>query len=151
VDYKTTERVKQIAEELFGDILEVRIKGIWWWTLGMTWDFIKLRGLENLMTDMMLYPDQVHRLMACLRDSTLFKLDFLEENGLLSLNTGGSYVGSGGFGWTGQLPGESNPPAMVSLKDMWGFCESQETVGVSPEMFGEFVMPYQLPVMERSD
>ena len=32
---------------------------------------------------------------------------------------------------------------------MWGFCESQETVGVSPEMVGEFVVPYQKPIMER--
>ena len=32
---------------------------------------------------------------------------------------------------------------------MWGFGESQETVGVSPEMFAEFVLPYQLPILER--
>jgi hypothetical protein len=32
---------------------------------------------------------------------------------------------------------------------MWGFAESQETVGVSPEMFAEFVFPYQQPLLER--
>ena len=32
---------------------------------------------------------------------------------------------------------------------MWGFAESQETVGVSPHMFAEFVFPYQLPILER--
>lgn len=32
---------------------------------------------------------------------------------------------------------------------MWGFAESQETVGVSTEMFEEFVFPYQLPILER--
>ena len=32
---------------------------------------------------------------------------------------------------------------------MWGFAESQETVGVSPAMFAEFVLPYQLPILER--
>jgi hypothetical protein len=32
---------------------------------------------------------------------------------------------------------------------MWGFGESQETVGVSAAMFAEFVFPYQLPVLER--
>jgi len=149
VDYEATEKVKNLAEDLFGDILSVRVKGIWWWTLGMTWDFIKLRGLENLMTDMMLYPDQVHRMMAFLRDATLHKLNFLEEHGLLSLNNRGTYVGSGGFGWTGQLPGGGNSPERVGTEHMWGFCESQETVGVSPEMFGEFVLPYQLPIMER--
>jgi hypothetical protein len=32
---------------------------------------------------------------------------------------------------------------------MWGFAESQETVGVSPAMFEEFIFPYQVPIMER--
>jgi len=32
---------------------------------------------------------------------------------------------------------------------LWGFSESQETVSVSPEMFAEFVFPYQLPILER--
>jgi hypothetical protein len=32
---------------------------------------------------------------------------------------------------------------------MWGFAESQETVGVSPGMFAEFVFPYQLAILER--
>ena len=32
---------------------------------------------------------------------------------------------------------------------MWGFAESQETVGISPRMFEEFVFPYQLPLLER--
>ena len=32
---------------------------------------------------------------------------------------------------------------------MWGFAGSQETVGVSPQMFAEFVFPYQLRILER--
>jgi hypothetical protein len=32
---------------------------------------------------------------------------------------------------------------------MWGFAESQETVGVGPEMFAEFIYPYQRPILER--
>ena len=32
---------------------------------------------------------------------------------------------------------------------MWGFCESQETVGVSPKLFEEFVFAYQLPLLDR--
>jgi hypothetical protein len=149
VDYKTTEKVLGLAHDLFDGILEVRLKGVWWWTMGMTWDFIKLRGLENLMIDLMIYPDYVHKMMAFLRDATLHKLDFLEDNGLLGINTEGSYVGSGGFGWTNRLPQAGFNSSKVRTKDMWGFCESQETVGVSPEMVGEFIVPYQKPIMER--
>ena len=149
VDYVNTEKVLNLARELFHGILEVRLRGIWWWTLGMTWDFIKLRGLENLMLDMMLYPDEVHRLMDFLKNAVMDKLDFLEQNGLLAMNTEGAYVGSGGFGWTSQLPAADRDDRKVRTADMWGFCESQETVGVSPEMVAEFILPYQVPIMER--
>jgi hypothetical protein len=115
----------------------------------MTMDFIHLRGLENLMIDMMVCPDEVHRMMAFLRDAKLHMLDFLEKNNLLALNTGGTYVGSGGFGWTTELPQPDFNPRHVRTADMWGFAESQETVGISPEMFEEFIFPYQLPIMER--
>jgi hypothetical protein len=148
VDYETTRKIVDIAEEILGDILTVRLRGIWWWTLGMTWDFIRLRGLNNLMLDMYDHPDWVHKTMNFLRDGTLEKLEYLEKNGLLALNMEGSYVGSGGFGWTTQLPQENFDPLQVRTIDMWGFAESQETVGVSPEMFAEFIFPYQRPVLE---
>jgi len=149
VDYRKTNRIVKVANEILGDILEVRLRGLWWWTLGMTMDFIHLRGMETMMMDMMLNPDEVHRMMAYLRDSKLHMLDFLEKNKLLALNTGGTYVGSGGFGWTSQLPQPDFNPPHVRTADMWGFTESQETVGISPEMFEEFIFPYQLPIMER--
>lgn len=148
VNEQNTLAIKNMAEELFGDILSVRLRGIWWWSLGMTWDYIKLRGLENLMLDMMLEPDWVHRMMDFLTQSVHSRLNYLETNHLLSLNTGGTYVGSGGFGWTKELP-ENLLQEQITTKDMWGFCESQETVGISPEMFAEFILPYQLTIMER--
>ncbi|MFH1614308.1 MAG: hypothetical protein ABIG61_04390 [Planctomycetota bacterium] len=77
------------------------------------------------------------------------KLDFLEKNGLLSLNNDGNYVGSGGFGWTDELPAKGFDEKRVRCSDMWGFAESQETVGVPTDMFEEFVFQYQLPLLER--
>jgi len=72
----------------------------------------------------------------------------LEEQGLLSLNTGGAYVGSGGFGYTNQLPCAARP-GPAAIREMWGFCESQETSGVSPDMYAEFIFPYHMRVLER--
>jgi len=147
VDYQLTESVRKLAHEIFGDLLQVRIKSMWWWTLGLTWPLINLRGLEPYMTDFYIYPDELHRLMSILRDGHLAKIDFLEGNHLLPDNTD-MYVGSGGFGYTRQLPNVDNQ-GPTRAKDMWGFCESQETVGVSPELFAEFVLPYQMPILER--
>jgi hypothetical protein len=149
VDAGRSAAVLALAEEILGDLLTVRRRTIWWWTMGLTWEFINLRGLENLMVDMYDRPDGVHALMAFLRDGTAHMVDFLEREGLLALNTAGTYVGSGGFGWTSQLPAPGFDPAHVRTVDMWGFAESQETVGVSPAMFAEFIYPYQRPLLER--
>ena len=148
VDHEATERVLALAHDTLGDLLKVRLKNPWWWTLGMTWTLIDLRGLQQMMLDMLDHPDELHRLMAFLRDGHLARLDFLQQNGLLSLNTDGAYVGSGGFGWTHELP-QPDFNGHVRTCDMWGFAESQETVGVSPDMFAEFVFPYQVPILER--
>ncbi|HEY3288921.1 MAG TPA: hypothetical protein VGK87_02220, partial [Anaerolineae bacterium] len=137
VDEEATQRVMSLAQETFGDLLTVRLKTAWWWTMGMTWTLVNLRGLSQMMYDMVDYPDQLHQLMAILRDGHLAKLDWLEQRGLLSLNNDGTYVGSGGFGWTKELP-QADFDGHVRPIDMWGFAESQETVGVSAAMFAEF-------------
>ena len=86
--------------------------------------------------------------MSILLKGHMHKLDFLEKNGLLSTNTD-SYIGSGGFGYTAELPADAPDGKNVRLADMWGFSESQETVGISPDLFKEFIFPYQLPLLER--
>jgi len=149
VDPERTRQLQEIASDVFGDVLEVRLAGVWWWSHGMTSDLILLRGFERVLLDMYDNPDGLHRLMAFLRDENLAKLDFLQENGLLSLNNGGDFVGTGGYGWSRQLPVPDFDGRRVRTCDMWGFCESQETVGVSPKLFEEFVFAYQLPILER--
>ena len=147
-DRSATQRLLSLADETFGDLLPPRSRGSWFWTLGLTWEFIKLRGLEAMMTDMCENPEGVHRLMAFLRDGTMALLDSLEREGLFALNNEGDYVGSGGFGWTRQLPA-AGFCGSVRTRDLWCLSESQETVSVSPGMFEEFVFPYQLPLAQR--
>jgi hypothetical protein len=147
VDEETTAETVALAREIFGGLLEIRRAGVWWWSLGLTLDPSLWRGLEGIMMDMIDRPRLIHRLTSLLRDGTLRKLDLLQERGLLGPNTE-QYVGSGGFGCTRQLP-SGVPRESVLTGEMWGFCESQETVGVSPDMFAEFIFPYQLPLMQR--
>lgn len=148
VDLYATDRMVELANDIFGDILKIRLNTQWWWTLGMTWTLVNLRGLQQLMFDMADNPALVHRLMSVLSNGSQLMLDNLEAKGLLGLNWDGTYVGSGGFGWTSQLPKEGYH-GKVRTGDLWGFAESQETVGVSPAMFAEFIFPYQLPLLSR--
>jgi len=148
VDYELTKKILEIAQEIFGDILNIRLKTIWWWSVGLTDDLAYLRGLENILYDVYDHPHELHKLMKFLYEGTKAKLEFLEANGLLSLNNDGTFVGSGGYGWTEELP-QKDFDGRVRLIDMWGMAESQVTVGLSPQMFEEYVFRYQLPLLEK--
>jgi hypothetical protein len=148
IDFDATQRLAALADEIFGDLLPVRIKTGWFWTVGLTQTLVYLRGLEQMLFDLAENPTLMHRLMGILSRGTLALLEALEEGGLLYLNNDGAYIGSGALGWTDELP-QKDFTGMVRLQDLWGLAESQETVGVSPRMFGEFIFPYQLPLMQR--
>lgn len=148
IDFETTNKVLEIAHEVFDGILEVRLNSVWYWSIGLTDELVFLRGMENLMFDFIDEPDKVHEVLEILCNGVNEKLDYLEANNLFSLNNDSSYVGSGGIGFTDELP-SSSFDGKVTTKDMWGLLESQVTVGVSPSMFEEFIWPYQQKLMNR--
>jgi hypothetical protein len=148
IDWETTKGCLELAKQIFGNILTVRLKGTWWWSLGLTLPAATLRGLTNLFYDFIDHPEELKELLSIISEGHMDKIDYLEENNLLNLNNDGTYVGSGGFGFTDELPQEDFKGHIRSV-DMWGFTESQETVNVSPEMYEEFIFPYEKPIMDR--
>jgi hypothetical protein len=148
IDYDLTEKLLEIAHEIFDGIIEARINTVWFWSFGLTDDYVFIRGLDKLMFDFYDEPEKVHEVMNILFKGTMERLDFLEENNLLCLNNDDSFVGSGGMGFTDQLPAEDFD-GKVRMKDMWGLGESQVTVGISPDMFEEFIFPYHKKLMDR--
>ena len=148
----TVDRDATLAEvarlgALFGDLLPVQVRGSFWWTLGMTWTAIELIGLEELMVTMYDNPEGLHRLMAFLRDDILAYTRWLESEGLLCLNNENDYIGSGSMGYTRDLPSPGyEGQGRVRALDQWVLLESQETVGVGPDQFEEFIFPYQLSI-----
>lgn len=147
IEWKESDILMELAHVVFDGILQVRRKNTWWWTLGLCWDYVNLRGMEDFMCDFIAEPEWVERMLDLLCEGKLRMLDFLEENGLLAQNTEGTYVGSGGFGFTDQIPQKKD--GIVTTKDMWGFCESQETASVNPDFYGEFILPRHSKILER--
>ena len=49
IDWDATDGCLSIATDLLGDLLSVRLKGMWWWSLGLTWTAATLRGLQNVL------------------------------------------------------------------------------------------------------
>jgi hypothetical protein len=148
IDHETTQGTLQIAKDVFGDLLQVRLKGTWWWSLGLTWRAVTLRGLNNLFFDLVDQPEGLNELLWILCRGLLKKLDRLESEGLLGLNNDGTYVGSGGFGFTDQLPAQGYQ-GRARCRDLWGFTESQETVNVSPAMYRDYIFVHEKPLMDR--
>ncbi|NPV07838.1 MAG: hypothetical protein HPY83_07750 [Anaerolineae bacterium] len=149
VNWPETERRLALAQELFDGLLQVQLKGRFWWSVALIGEFAQLRGLEQVLLDMCERPAWVHRVMRFLMEGRLHWLEDLEGQGLLALNNGNDYVGSGGFGWTDELPAPDFDGKRVRTRDMWGFAEAQEISGVSPAMHEEFVLEYQLPILDR--
>jgi hypothetical protein len=148
IDWEVSAGCYELAKELFRGILIVRQKGTWWWSLGVTYPAILLRGMQNMFTDFRDYPEELKQLFATISKGYMNKLDYLEAKNLLSPNNDGTYIGSGGYGYTDELP-QPGFNGKVRCRDMWGFTESQESVGVSPRMYEEFIFPYEQPIMDR--
>jgi len=149
IDLEATDRTVARAADLLGDILEVRKVGRTSWRYGLTRVLVHLRGLDQMMYDLYDHPGLLHRLMGFLRDDYLREIDLFEEVGAVSLNNTPDHVtGSGGLSPTEDLPGEGyDGVPRVKHCLCWG--ESQETVSISPAQFDEFVLQYQLPLLER--
>lgn len=145
IDFEESDILMNLALDVFDGILKVKRKTTWYWTLGLTWEYINLRGLEDFMCDFILEPEYLHRMMNLLCEGTLNKLDYLVQNRLMVQNLDGTYVGSGGFGFTDDLLNKDDFTTM----DMWGFVESQETTAISPDMYGEFIFPHHKKIADK--
>jgi len=148
VDWDATHEWLGFYQELLDDTLQVEIHGTLWWTLGLIDQWVLLRGLNQTFLDMRDDPELVHAGMRRLMEGTLVWLDSLESQGLLSLNNGNDLMASSNFGFTRELPAPGFDGHVRPI-DLWGYAEAQAFALVSPAMHEEFVLQYQVPVLDR--
>jgi hypothetical protein len=150
VDRAETRRQAALADDIFGDLLPARVRGSTYWPLSITWEAIKLIGMDALFLLMYDNPGALRRLLGLIQEDQDAYHDWLEREGLVTLDNGCNYVGTGGVGCTDELPrAERRPGEPLGLADVWGTTDSQETIGVSPEMFGDMIFPLQAPFLSR--
>jgi hypothetical protein len=148
VDRERTMAWKAFLEDLLGDLLPVCIRtGIYGPTM-LTHRVVELMGMQAYLLAMMDTPEAVHRLMAYLSDNALRVMRWAETEGLLRLNNGNQDSFGSSYNFTTELPAPGLNGGPVRLCDMWGATNSQETVGISPQMFHEFCYPYYRDVCE---
>ncbi len=102
----------------------------------------KLRGLEQLMLDMYEAPEELHRLLAFMRDGILQNNREAEAAGHFTLTSAQNQAIPYADGLEPLRP--NSGPRM--RKDIWGFCAAQEFTLISPEFHDEFLFQYQLPI-----
>jgi hypothetical protein len=115
---------------------------------GLTWQVYRFIGNKGLLYWVYDAPEAIHELMAYMLDDRIAQFEFLEREGVLALNTDSQMAGPRSYGYVSDLPAADSQDA-VSLKDVWGWAESQEAANLSPAMYGEFVLPYLAKLSER--
>ncbi|MCL4416602.1 MAG: hypothetical protein M1365_07915, partial [Actinobacteria bacterium] len=154
VDKKPTLEMKDKLENIFGDILPIKLGnfdnfdfdlGNQPFTgnnfIGVTWDLFKLIGTEKIMTWVYDHPDALHTLCRFLVDDKKRFYQFLKDEKLLDFNTDNQFAGPSCYGYVSDLPA-CDTDREVELKDCWTWPESQETECMSPKMFAESFLPY---------
>ncbi|MBR5221048.1 MAG: hypothetical protein IKV66_08695 [Clostridia bacterium] len=144
VNRDATVQYRDWVEDLIGDILPTRmvmhsLPG------SITNPLVHLMGMENYYLSMYDCPEILHRVMD--RATQVYEryYDFLENEGLLLPTCGTSPIAQESYAFNHELPHEK----VTRTTECWGFLESQETTAVSPEVYGEFVYPYQDRLVKR--
>lgn len=149
IDWKATKQHYEKLCDLVGGILPVQRQGPTHFGFAIMDQFAQWRGLDQIFLDMIDRPKWLHRALNFMTECMLEQLDFYEKENVLSLNNGAHYCGSGGVGFTDQLPQSDFDGVHVRAIDMWGFATTQIFSEVSPAMHEEFALQYEKRWLER--
>ena len=148
-DRAETDARFDLMSGIFADILpvcKVGIKGRWF----APWDeLVRWWGVEDAMRDLVDRPEMVEAAITRLVDAYLCELDQWEELNLLTRNDDNTRIGSGGYGYTSQLPGETLDPSHPHTANLWGCATAQIFGSVSPRMHGEFALKHEMRWLQR--
>lgn len=141
VDIEKTEMKKKILEETFGDIIPVRIVMNCLYSVP-TQMIVHFMKMEQMMYNIFDYPELFQEMMDRIAEDTLSYYRFLEKKRLILPTVAGEGLSQGSWCYNHELPGpEEAGRRALTTGDVWGFMDSQETVGLSPAMFEEFIFP----------
>ena len=149
LDREASRRQFERVADLLGDILDVEQRGRTGFGIAPLDLLGSWRGYEQLLYDLVERPDWVHAVLDRIMDGYLAELDSWIAQDALSLNNREHYVGSGGVGYTDELPQPDFDGQHVRPRDLWGFATAQIFSEVSPAMHEEFALRHERRWLER--
>lgn len=145
---KKANEIKSEIEEVVGDIIPVKIE-FKSFSFNAGHKFVDLMGMENMFFAICDYPDKFHEAMQMYVNDYFEYMDEIEKGGAILANNDGSYLNQGSWGYTTDLPSHNQIAGKVTFKDVWGYSNFQETVGMSVDMFDEFFFSYMEKISNR--
>lgn len=138
-DKAKTDAYIDFVKDILGDWMPIQLKNSALdWIFGISGHVVRLMGMEALMYAIYDCPECVKRLYEFVCNDLIDVLREMERANLLTLNNGNDYAGAGSYGFCDELEPKSDS---ILSSTLWGNLNSQETVSISPEMFGDFVFP----------
>ena len=115
------------------------------WDADISTQLAQLRGLDQIMIDMLERPDWLHGVLAFMRDGILRVHEEAEKAGDWSLAAHENQA----MPYAEELDDPAPDGRSVTRDKLWWFCASQETTLVGPDLFDEFMLQYQRPIIEK--
>lgn len=147
VDKAATAASLEKLQDAIGDIMPIAVdrSPIWsgWWA-DLSTALFYLRGLDQLMLDMHDNPAWLHDLLSFMSRGILKAQAEAEAAGDYSLINGGNQA----MCYSRELPDPANAGG-VKRDQLWDFCAAQEYALVGPRHHDEFLLRYQLPIIEK--
>lgn len=145
VDEDRAQACMALAQELFGDILPVkRISNAAYCTPMQ--DIVHIMNMDDMYMAMIDDEERFTAMLDRLTDDYIAFFKAQEASGTLHTAARMQHLSQGSYCFTDELPDGTSG---ARLKDMWLFMDSQETSGVSPEMYRDLVFPYYRKVMDH--
>lgn len=146
-EVKTQEKVSKV-EAAIGDILTVnRERGNAYlkWQGDLAYLLGQYLGIEQMMYYFYDRPEWMHEILGFLRDGVLKVYDEAEKAGDWKLTTQHNQA----MTYSEELPDPQANSESVGRDKLWIFNAAQEFALISPEMSDEFLLQYQLPILEK--
>ena len=147
IDEEETARRVERLHDAIGDVITINIDrgpAYRMWNGDISTQLVQLRGLDQVMLDMMERPAWLHEVLAFMRDGILQTHEEAERAGDWSLSAHQNQA----MPYAEELDDPAPNARGVTRDRLWYFCASQETTLVGPDMFNEFMLQYQLPIMK---
>jgi len=144
---ETARRVSRLHDAI-GDLIAIsvdRAPAYRMWGGDISTHLAYLRGLEQIMWDMMDRPDWLHEVLAFMRDGIIRTHEEAERAGDWRLCDHQNQC----LPYAEELQDPTADSAPVLRSQLWYFAASQETTLVGPKLWNEFMFQYQADIMKH--